>query len=171
MVVNLGNFCYNLIEVILMLSFFIDTSSIKLFMSRLLKDNMFDNLELRHLILENIIKYEISGNLNKDYLIEEEISFNFIKWEDIKPTIFDIVKGSQKPKSLKIVFSLDTVNVDKISKNIKSMFLNILYENNEILVTTGTSQKEFSLNKSEDIIWEDMIVKFFKKNDIVIHTD
>ena len=48
------------------------------------------------------------------------------------------------------------------------MFLNITYQNEEVICTTGTSQKNFSLDKIEDKIWEDTILRFFKKNGINI---
>lgn len=151
-----------------MISFNIDKSEIKLFMTKLLKEDAFDKLELRTLSLETIIKYDISGNINKDYLKENEERF-FVRWGEIKPSIVKLITGDRKPKYIKIVFSLDDQTVANLSPNASAMFLNIYYQDDTITCTTGTSQKSFSLDKSQDKVWEDVIIKFFKKNDINVY--
>ncbi len=148
-----------------MLVFSIEDEEVKIFMQKLLKEDSFDKLEVRNITLETIVKYEITGNINKDYLQEDEKRY-FIKWKELKPYIINLVKGNVKPKFFKIVFSLDDETVNNLCDNANAMFLNITYQNNIIAGTTGTSQRAFSLDKKEDKIWEDIILKFFKKNGI-----
>ena len=47
-------------------------------------------------------------------------------------------------------------------------FLNILFKDGVILCTTAISQTSFSLDKSSEKLWEEYILKFFKKNNIGI---
>ena len=148
-----------------MLVFSIEDEEVKIFTQKLLKEDSFDKLEVRNITLETIVKYEITGNINKDYLQEDEKRY-FIKWKELKPYIINLVKGNVKPKFFKIVFSLDDETVNNLCDNANAMFLNITYQNNIIAGTTGTSQRAFSLDKKEDKIWEDIILKFFKKNGI-----
>lgn len=150
-----------------MLVFSIEEEEIKIFMQKLLKEDSFDKLEVRNITLETIVKYEITGNINKDYLQEDEKRY-FVKWKELKPYIVNLIKGNITPKVFKIVFSLDDETVNNLCHNANAMFLNIIYQNNAITGTTGTSQKVFSLDKKEDKIWEDIILKFFKKNGINI---
>lgn len=150
-----------------MLVFSIEKDEVKYFMQKLLKDEVFDKLEIRSLELETIVKYEISGNINKQYLKEDENRY-FVRWQELKPYIHNLIKGDKKPKYLKIVFSLEESAVLKLCENASAMFLNIVYLNEEIKGTTGTSQKNFSLSKLEDKVWEDTILKFFQKNNINI---
>ncbi len=150
-----------------MLAFTVENSDIKIFMQKLFREETFDKLELRSLSLETIVKYEILGNINKDYLEKDDKRY-FVKWKELRPYIFSLIKGDRKPAYFKIVFSLDDESVNNLCENANAMFLNITYQNEEVICTTGTSQKNFSLDKIEDKIWEDTILRFFKKNGINI---
>lgn len=150
-----------------MLVFSIEKDEIKNFMNKLLIEEAFDRLEVRIFEVETIVKYEITGNINKDYILEGE-NRHFVKWKELKPYIRSIIKGDKKPKYMKMVFSLEESSVLNLCENAKAMFLNINYSNDEIIATTGTSQKTFSLTKMEDKIWEDAVLKFFYKNGINI---
>ncbi len=145
-----------------MLVFSIEEYEVKNFMQRLLREDSFDKLEVRSIFLETIVKYDILGNINKEYLKEDDKRY-FVKWKELKPYIVSLIKGNIKPKVFKIVFSLDDNSVNNLCDNANAMFLNIIYQNNIITGTTGTSQKTFSLDKKEDKIWEDIVLKFFKK--------
>lgn len=151
-----------------MLVFSIEKEEIKIFMQKLLRENSFDKLEIRNISLETIVKFDILGAINKDYLNEDENRY-FVKWKELKPYIVALIKGNIKPKFFKIVFSLDDKAVNNICDNANALFLNITYQNNIIIGNTGTSQKSFSLDKKEDKIWEDIVLKFFKKNGININ--
>lgn len=150
-----------------MLAFSIPNDEIKNFMQKLLKEEAFDKLEVRFFEFETIVKYEITGNINKEYLKENEKRY-FVKWQELKPFIHNLIKGDKKPKYMKMIFSLEENAVSNLCENAQAMFLNINYANNEIIGTTGTSQKNFSLSKMEDKVWEDTVLKFFKKNGINI---
>ena len=153
-----------------MLVFSIEDDNVKVFMQKLLKEEAFDKLEVRNIALETIVKYEILGNINKDYLQEDENRY-FVKWKELKPYIVSLIKGNIKPKLFKIVFSLDDNTVNSLCDNANAMFLNIMYQNDIITGTTGTSQKAFSLDKKEDKILEDIILRFFQKNNIKIKVE
>ncbi len=153
-----------------MLVFSIEDDNVKIFMQKLLKEEAFDKLEVRNIALETIVKYEILGNINKDYLQEDENRY-FVKWKELKPYIVSLIKGNIKPKLFKIVFSLDDNTVNSLCDNANAMFLNIMYQNDIITGTTGTSQKAFSLDKKEDKILEDIILRFFQKNNIKIKVE
>lgn len=147
--------------------FYIVKSEIKIFMNKLLKGNEFDSFEVRKIELETISKFSIEGKINKDYLPEDE-KREFCTWQELKPYIFQIVKGNKKPKNMKIIFSLSKNIIDQLSDNASAMFLNVNFEDNKIICTTGTSQKNFSLDNTVDIIWEEYINKFIKQAGIAV---
>lgn len=151
-----------------MLVFSIENDEVKTFMQKLLKEDAFDKLEIRNICLETIVRYEILGNINKDYLQQDEQRY-FVKWKELKPYVVNLIKGNIKPKLFKIVFSLDDDTIQSLCDNANAMFLNITYQNEKIIGTTGTSQKVFALDKKEEKIWEDIVLKFFKKNGININ--
>jgi hypothetical protein len=46
--------------------------------------------------------------------------------------------------------------------------VNLSYQNGEASCTTGTSMKIFTLDKSLDRIWDDMVIRFFRSRQIII---
>ncbi len=71
-------------------------------------------------------------------------------------------QGNKLPKSIKLVFSLAEEKLSNLP-NTKAAFLNILFKEHTILCTTAISQEAFSLDKSSERLWEEYILKFFKK--------
>ena len=53
-------------------------------------------------------------------------------------------------------------------KDVNGLFLNITYQNEEILCTSGVSLKTFTLDKSLDRIWDDMMLRFFAARSIAV---
>ncbi len=142
----------------------------KSFMNKLLRESIFDDFEVRKIEVQTFTHFEISGIIDKNfYAVEEQenIKRNFCIWSEIKPIVFNLIKGNKLPRFIKIIFSLDEEKMLQISENAAALFLNISFENNVIICTTGSSQKNFSLDKSVDIAWEEYICEFLKNNDIL----
>ena len=150
-----------------MQAFKISDINIKFFMGKLLKENTFDNFEVRGIEVCSFTKFEINGILADDERNEDSKN-NFCKWEILKPYIFQIIKGNAKPKSIKIIFSMPIDQLTEIHSNASALFLNMLFVNDEVIFTIATSQKNFTLDKSVDNSWNDYIVKFLNKNEIPI---
>ncbi len=138
----------------------------KEFMQYLFKDIIFDNLETREIKINTFVNFEINGTINKDFFNQEEIEKKYCLWSEIKPYVFNIIKGKKLPKYIKIILSVREKNIPIISNNASSLFLNITFENNKILCITGSSQKTFSLDKSYQYNWDEYITNFFKKFNI-----
>lgn len=125
------------------------------------------------------ITTEFDGKLNKDfYENEEDDSFlanGYLSWQEVKPLYFQAIKGKRLPLSFQIVFALPKDNIEKIvnshnllfsANDIHGLFLNILYEQGTLSVTSGTSLGFFTLDKSLEELWDTMITNFFKKHQI-----
>lgn len=176
---------------------------IKLFMSKLLIEETFDNFLCRDIKITSFTDFIISGvKINQDLVFSENIinenedndkdskshkdnkdsnnklenpeddaetklvKAEFHEWSTIKPYIFNIIKGTSKPKSMKIVFSAKKELMEEISINASAMFLNLHFEKNSLQITTATSQTTFDLNNSVDKSWEEYAIKFLQTNDI-----
>ena len=122
-----------------MFIFSIEETEVRTFMDKLFRCDTFDKLEVKNLLLETNVKFDITGNINKDYLEDGE-ERTYVKWSELKHNIFDLIKGGRKPKQLKIVFIPDRKTISAIHENAASLSLNLSYENVVILGTTGTSQ-------------------------------
>lgn len=134
------------------------SQDVKLFMPKLLTKTTFDNFEIRNVTLNSFAQLSISSILKKD----EEV----LKWEAIRPYVCSFIKGHDKPSLIKIIFGVKKDDLEKISDNLSSGFLNLTYENDEIIFTTGTSQKNFNLEKLEDRLFDEYIEDFFKEKEI-----
>jgi hypothetical protein len=98
--------------------------------------------------------------------LEQGLS-RYVLWEEMKPFVFQAIKGNKLPKSIKIIFSLPDEKIENLP-NTSAAFLNILFKDGVILCTTAISQTSFSLDKSSEKLWEEYVLKFFKKNNIGI---
>ena len=155
------------------------------FMTGLLseKESYFDNFLLREATIAVGNTYSIDGHINKDFYSSEELealradalengriySEDFIRWEHIKGYCFSIIKGRKTPLSFKIVFYLAPENVNRFLQSldtaltcadIGALALNIKYDGSNLTVTSATSLKIFTLDKSLENSFDDMVAKF-----------
>ncbi len=139
----------------------IPESNVKDFMKKLLKETLFDNFEINGVEIISFTKFEISGKLYEDNERKN------CTWRELRPYIFNIIKGTQKPKIIKIIFSLPKEYLAKIHPNGASFYINMLFENDQICFTTGSSEKNFSLDKTVASNWDNYVKNFFNKNNIL----
>ncbi len=145
---------------------------VKSFMGLLLTGNNFNVFDVTGIEIQSFIDFNIKGALNKSYLENDEKEKKFVNWSKVQPFVLSIIKGNKQPKKMVINFLLPQKYTDKLYENCSACFLNMKFENGEVVFTTGTSQKEFSLDKSLDILWNEYVLNFFvSKNIPVIKTD
>lgn len=149
-----------------MYAFYIDTKEVKEFMGCLLKGNGFDELEVFSLDVSTIANISIDGVINREFL-EEETDRYYCTWAELKPVVYNIIKGKKAPVRMKIVMSAPRQLCQQLHSNCKTAFLNIIYENDIVTFTTGSSQINFSLDKAHEIAWNTYIEQFFKNLGIV----
>lgn len=146
-----------------------NVNNTKEFMAMLLKKDTFDSFEVREVMITTFTTFEIHCNLNKDFFdTEEEITRRFCLWSELKPHIFDIIKGSRPPKSIKIVFSANDTLMQSISPDASALFINVNFENNRLGVITGSSLKNFILSKTVEFMWDEWVINFLESNKISI---
>ena len=49
----------------------------------------------------------------------------------------------------------------------RRLYINIQYENHEMICVTGTSMKQFTLDRTLENEWDENVKKFLKKNGVV----
>ncbi|MBQ7102694.1 MAG: hypothetical protein IJN89_01395 [Anaerotignum sp.] len=142
----------------------------KSFMNLLLKGDTFDSFQFRQGEILTFASFIIEGKRNPDFYGTEEMEQDlsrYVLWEEMKPFVFQAIKGNKLPKSIKIVFSLADEKLEHLP-NTSAAFLNLLFKDGVVLCTTAVSQSSFSLDKSSEKLWEEYVLKFFKKNGIGI---
>lgn len=159
----------------------VQIQDIKDFMSKLLLGNAFDSFWLSEASITTSVSYTIDGFLHPEFydtqeaeLLQEE-GRAYALWRDMKPFCFSVIKGKKTPLSFKIVFMLSKKNTQKLLASSKlsyqledifGLFVNFQFDGQHLTCTTGTSLKTFSLDKSLDRVWDEMILKFFKQQQI-----
>lgn len=151
----------------------------KQFMNSLLLTDTFDIflLEKANLVLSNTV--DIDGRYNSDFFegSEEKPSYEFTPWEEIRPLIVSLIKGKNTPLSFKITLMLKPEYIkgalkealnDEASSLIKALVLNIKYENDRLLLVTGTSFNTFVMDKSMDAAWDSSMKGFLIKHEFEI---
>ena len=163
-----------------MLTLKFSEQEIKEFMRKLFREAVFDNFETRGIEINTFTKFEISGVLDKSFeeagnnpeegnFTGEEGAFAetrsyYCSWGQIKPYVLNIIKGNKSPKGIKIIFSYK--NANEFNENAKALFLNINFDVNHVMCTTGTSQVNFTLDRALDTLWNDYIIDMFNKINI-----
>ena len=116
------------------------------------------------------------GQLHKEFFDSEQKPLRtYCLWEDVQAQCFSIIKGKRTPLNFKIVFQLSSSNVEKLlsqsgialkPEDIYGLYLNCQFDGKQLLCTTGTSLKIFTLDKQLDRVWDEMVRKFFRKNQV-----
>lgn len=139
-----------------MQSFSIQEPYVKDFMQHLFTYDTFINFEVRGVTLHSFTYFEISG---------EKQDATYCNWDELRPYVRSILKGQDKPRLMKIIFSYAAPQT--LHPNAATLFINLAYEStpegDKITGTTANSQKDFQLNKEVDITWDNWVLDFFKQ--------
>ena len=143
----------------------LQVQDVKDFMSRLLIGTDFDAFWLCEANVTTFVTYHIDGSLHKEFFDSEQAEMlarterTFSTWKEIKPFCFSIMKGKHTPLHFKIVFQLSRQNVEKLL---------VQYDGSHVTCTTGTSLRTFTMDKSLDRVWDEMVTKFFRQQQIPV---
>lgn len=141
--------------------------------------NIFDHFLLSEASVTTYCNFTIDGSLHKNFYSEEEQDQlglggrNLARWEECRPFCFSIIKGKHTPLHFKFVFQLSQEDIEKFLlssgvpftvADVFGLFLNITFDGNMLLCTTGTSMRMFTLDKTLDNSWDIWVMTFFKEN-------
>jgi len=155
-----------------MLAVELEKSAVKAFMGQLLRENVFDMFEVRTIDIATNVHINFDGQLVTETQEEETENAQkkpgFSTWEALRPLIFGIIKASPKPRHVKIVFSYRASEACDIHPNAAALFLNMSYENDSVTFTTGVAQREFLMDKSLDVNWDEWVKGFFARAELSV---
>lgn len=154
---------------------------IKDFMAQLLGGELFDSFWLVEASITTYNTFTIDGTLHRDFFepsLVEALDRNrrtHSLWREVKPFCFSIIKGKHTPLHFKIVFQLSRDNTDIAVKDsgamlapsdVSGLYLNLQYNGQELICTTGTSLRIFTMDKAFDSAWDNMVLGFLKQHGI-----
>lgn len=160
------------------------TPDVRVFMNHFLTGTDFDRFLLCEATIMTGSTYIIDGHINKDFYDTDdphlEPGRTYQYWEECKPIAFQIIKGSRTPLAMKIVLMLAPHNVEKflekynipmLPEQIAGLYLNIRYEQDRLHISSGTAMTVFTLDKTVEHMWDDMLNQFFRQQGIALLTE
>ncbi|MDE6917180.1 MAG: hypothetical protein K2P39_10340 [Lachnospiraceae bacterium] len=140
-------------------------------MNALLLSEQFDSFLTAEAVITTFNTFHIDGHLVKEFYDSEELeqlecagqSTTFSCWKDIRPFCFQLIKGKKTPVSFKVVLHAAPQLIEKIAANpecgvaanlIRSLALNIRYDNGKVTCVTGSAFTTFVMDKSVDKLWD-----------------
>lgn len=159
----------------------IKIANTKEFMHMLLRTEIFDHFLLSEGSITTYMTFILDGHANKDFFSPEDeghslLTGSYVPFSLIRPACFDLIKGKRTPSSFRFVFllseenqqrTLDSLNSHFTVSDISGMYLNLKYQDNQITLTTGISYQIFSMDKSLEHSWDEMILRFLTNHGIM----
>ena len=145
-------------------------------MSKLLLSEIFDPF---YFIEGEIVTYHtvtLDGYLKKDFFEDGEIpDREYALWKDVRKFCFSVIKGKRTPLSFKFVLGLSDSNIEKLllqqeldfkPQDVRGLYINLKYDGEKLQCITGTAMNLFTLDKSLEQAWDNMVQKFFTQKEI-----
>ncbi|WP_418750751.1 DUF5721 family protein [Frisingicoccus sp.] len=152
---------------------------IKNFMAGMLTGNMFDKFYLCDGEIQTFTEFHLGGYLNRPYFDSEEWENlegrKLCLWSEMKPFAFQLIRGHRLPVRFKFVFQLSRENTVWLlekhrlpvrEEDIGGLFMNITYEHQKLVCTSGVSYKTFIMDKTLEQCWDETVCQYFKQNHI-----
>lgn len=145
------------------------------FMNALLISEQFDSFLVEEVSITTFNTFHIDGHIVKEFYTREELEDakdslpEFSQWKDIRPICFQLIKGKKTPVSFRVVLHASQELIHTIAQDpscgvapdlIRSLALNIRYDNGQVTCVTGTAFTTFLMDKSADILWDKYIRSF-----------
>lgn len=156
--------------------------NIKNFMNKLLLSQTFDQFLMVEGNITTFSNFRLDGRLQKEFFTCEELEEQylddreFLYWKEIKHICLELIKGKKTPLSFKFTFQLSKENTAKLlsscgitsirPENISGLLLNVRYERGDLCCITATNLNLFTLDKTLEHAWDEMIKRFFKQQEI-----
>lgn len=153
----------------------LNLTDIKNFMAQLLLSETFDHFSFIEGEIVTFNTFKIDGFIQKDFFDTEEEPPQYSYWENLREYCFSIIRGKRTPLSFHLVFSLSPSNTESLiarnapslqAKDVQGLYLNIRYDGKYLSCITGTSFKTFTMDKSLEHAWDEMVQKFFRQKKI-----
>ncbi len=152
----------------------LEIKSMKILMSQLLTGDSFDSFLLQEAVLHTAVSYHIDGRLNLDFYPEEERGedlhpYEFQPWSEAREYLFFLIRGHNTPTAFRFVLQLKPDSAEAMLKKelpegdfseVRSLVINLSYENGKATITTGTSYNTFVMDHTADQIWDRNFTRF-----------
>ena len=150
-------------------------------MNQLLCSEIFDHFLLAEASITKDASFTIDGHINASFyskteLEEEGLSrYAVLPYAKLRPVCYQIIRGRHTPVHFKFILMLSPENMENtLAKSgssfapddIQGIFINLTFQNSQIILTTGISYSVFSTDRTLEHEWDILVQKFLKKHSI-----
>ena len=154
----------------------------KTFMNQLLCSEIFDRFLLLEASVAKEATFSIDGRINASLYTKEELDeqnlsdAKILPYAKLRPICYQLIRGSHTPVSFKFILMLSPQNTANTllhsesgftESDIKGIFLNLTFQNGQLLLTTGISYASFSMDHTLDQEWDLLVKKFLDRKSVV----
>ena len=150
-------------------------TGIKDFMSHLLLKDTFDSFCFIEGEIVTFNTFTIDGFIHKDFFDTDAELPEYSYWKNLREHCFALIRGKRTPLSFRFVFSLSPKNIARLIKQnglsldpgqVQGLYLNIRYDGGSLACVTGSSFKTFTMDRTLEHAWDEMVKKFFLQKGI-----
>ena len=152
---------------------------IKPFMKHFLVGSTFDSFDLSEGSVTTFCTFSIDGTYMKEFDDSdgenEDTDRAFIPWSRVREHVFTLIRGKRTPLAFKFVFILPKKAVPRFleksgiaidASEVTGLFLNVSFRSRKLMLTTGTSLRTFTMDRTVDNAWDSYILGFLKSKEI-----
>ena len=119
--------------------------------------------------------FRIDGYIQKDFFDTGAELPEYSPWKNLRQYCFAIIKGRRTPLSFHFIFSLSQKNIEKLviqnapelrPENVQGLYMNLHFNGKHLTCVTGTSFKTFTMDKTLEHVWDEMVEKFFRTKEL-----
>ncbi len=152
------------------------------FMNKLLLTPAFDSYRVSEASITTFTTFSIDGILHPEFYDSDLIDTPDaaaeiqISWESIRPFCLSVFKGKRLPLSFHFVLQLPKNRIPDFlaehglvstsADDIFGLFLNIQYRNTLLTVTTGSSTRVFTGDRTLDQAWDQAVKEFLAREEL-----
>lgn len=153
----------------------------KTFTHELLVGDLFDRFLCCKVVLHHNVDYVIDGHYNPSFFDSEEQENRkqqvYASWTELKPLVFQIIKGKRLPEGFQIVLAASAESIEKLLQKcpsaiqpsqVEGLYVNLYYKNETLTLTTGSSYTVFTTDRSLEQLFEDAVIKLIRSKDIIL---
>lgn len=154
------------------------------FMAKLLKGEEFDEFLLREGFVKTYMEYRFQGRLFLEYFDaekqEEKENQEYVLWREVKPFIFELIKGKRTPLAFQFNLLLPVGKAAELlaqhqvsvkEEDHPSLYLQLRFEHGVGRILSGASRDTFSMDKSMEETWDKEIKQMLLRMEIPVEVE
>lgn len=151
-------------------------TEVKECMSKLLLSETFDSFLFIEGEIVTFNTFTMDGYLKKEFFEKgESPEREYALWKEVRDYCFSLIKGKHTPLSFKFILGLSDSNVAKLlsqqkldfkPQDVRGLYINLKYDGQHLQCVTGTAMNLFTMDKSLEQAWDQMVQKYFIQKEI-----